>query len=183
MLPISASPFAEIVPTWATSSLVLTFLERLVSSLIATFTAASIPLLTSIGFIPAATAFEPSLTIDCARTVAVVVPSPASSLVLEATSRTICAPIFSNLSSNSISLATVTPSLVVLGAPKDLSITTFLPFGPNVTLTALAKISTPLNIFVLASLPKITSLAIFLILQKFYLKIVNRLFQEYRTLS
>ena len=68
---------------------------------------------------------------------------------------------FSNLSSNSISLATVTPSLVDLGAPKDLSITTFLPLGPNVTLTASAKISTPLSIFVLASLPKITSFAIF----------------------
>ena len=46
---------------------------------------------------------------------------------------------FSNLSLSSISLATVTPSLVVLGAPNDLSITTFLPLGPNVTFTALAK--------------------------------------------
>src|SRR5579864_3936505 len=33
----------------------------------------------------------------CARTVAVVVPSPATSLVLLATSRTICAPMFSKL--------------------------------------------------------------------------------------
>ena len=41
----------------------------------------------------------------------------ASSLVLLATSLTICAPIFSNLSSRSISLATDTPSLVILGAP------------------------------------------------------------------
>src|SRR5438445_10474023 len=44
--------------------------------------------------------------------VAVVVPSPAWSEVLEATSRTICAPMFSNLFSSSISLTTVTPSLV-----------------------------------------------------------------------
>ena len=78
------------------------------------------PRFRSIGFMPAATALAPSLTIAWARTVAVVVPSPARSLVLEATSRTICAPMFSNLSSSSISLATVTPSLVMRGAPKRL---------------------------------------------------------------
>ena len=55
--------------------------------------------------------------IDKAVTIAEVVPSPAMSLVLEATSRTICAPMFSNLSDSSISLATVTPSLVMRGAP------------------------------------------------------------------
>ena len=52
-----------------------------------------------------------------ASTVAVVVPSPATSEVLLATSFTICAPMFSNLFSSSISLATVTPSLVMVGAP------------------------------------------------------------------
>ncbi len=40
------------------------------------------PFLMNIGFAPAATFFMPSLTIACARTVAVVVPSPATSLVL-----------------------------------------------------------------------------------------------------
>ena len=50
---------------------------------------------------------------------------------------------FSKASSSSISLATVTPSLVTCGPPKDLPIITFLPFGPNVTLTAFAKASTP----------------------------------------
>ncbi len=80
-------------------------------------TAKSIPRFKSIGFMPAATAFKPSLTIDCANTVAVVVPSPATSEVCEATSLTICAPIFSNLSFNSISFATDTPSLVIVGAP------------------------------------------------------------------
>ncbi len=50
-----------------------------------------------------------------ARTVAVVVPSPATSEVLEATSRTICAPMFSSALPSSISLATVTPSLVMVG--------------------------------------------------------------------
>ena len=69
---------------------------------------------------PAATYLAPSLTIAWARTVAVVVPSPAMSLVFEATSRTICAPMFSNLSSSSISLATVTPSLVMRGRAERL---------------------------------------------------------------
>ena len=80
-------------------------------------TARSMPRLRSIGFIPAATPRAPSRTIAAASTVAVVVPSPATSLVLDATSRTICAPMFSNLSESSISLATVTPSLVIRGAP------------------------------------------------------------------
>jgi hypothetical protein len=40
--------------------------------------------------------------IEAVSTVAVVVPSPALSLAFEATSRTIWAPIFSNLSSSSI---------------------------------------------------------------------------------
>ena len=60
------------------------------------------------------------MKIASARTVAVVVPSPATSLVLLATSLTIWAPMFSYLSSSSISLATVTPSLVTVGEPKRL---------------------------------------------------------------
>ena len=43
----------------------------------------------------ATTAFRPSLKMDSARTVAVVVPSPATSLVFEATSFTMRAPMFS----------------------------------------------------------------------------------------
>ena len=92
---------------------------------------------------PADTNFRPSLTMEWARMVAVVVPSPASSDVREATSRTIWAPMFSNLSASSISLATVTPSLVIRGAPNDLSKTTLRPLGPSVTRTAFARISTP----------------------------------------
>src|SRR5689334_19092157 len=117
------------------------------------------PRLRSIGFMPAATALAPSLTMACANTVAVVVPSPARSLVFCATSRTICAPIFSNLSSSSISLATVTPSFVIRGAPNDFSMTTLRPFGPRVTLTALARMSTPRSIFSRASWENLTSLA------------------------
>src|SRR4030095_15890423 len=82
----------------------------------------------------------------CASTVAVVVPSPAMSEVLEATSRTICAPMFSRPSCNSISFATVTPSLVMVGAPNLLSITTLRPLGPSVTLTASANMLTPRRI-------------------------------------
>ena len=96
-----------------------------------------------IGLAPAVTFLIPSVTMDCAKTVAVVVPSPATSDVLEATSRTICAPTFSSLFSTSISFATVTPSLVTVGAPNFFSITTFRPLGPSVTLTALANLSTP----------------------------------------
>ena len=120
MLPISASPLAEMVPTWAISSLEVTFLALALSSATTAATARSMPRLRSIGLAPAATDLAPSLTIAWASTVAVVVPSPATSEVLEATSRSICAPMFSNLSSSSISLATVTPSLVTRGAPKDL---------------------------------------------------------------
>src|SRR5437868_6222779 len=128
-LPISASPLAEMVPTWAISSFEVTFLEFLTRSATTASTAMSIPRFRSIGFMPAATDLAPSLTIAAASTVAVVVPSPAASADFEATSRTICAPMFSNLSSSSISLATVTPSLVMRGAPNDLSSTTLRPFG------------------------------------------------------
>src|SRR5271165_5314866 len=158
-LPISASPLAEMVPTWAISSFEVTFLEFLTRSATTASTAKSMPRFRSMGFMPAATALEPSRTIAAASTVAVVVPSPAASADLEATSRTICAPMFSNLSSSSISLATVTPSLVMRGAPKDLSSTTLRPLGPRVTFTALARMSTPRSMRSRASTPNLTSLA------------------------
>src|SRR5215468_3323889 len=79
----------------------------------------------------------------CASTVAVVVPSPAVSEVLLATSRTICAPMFSSGSLRSISFATVTPSLVMVGDPNFLSRTTLRPLGPRVTFTASASWLTP----------------------------------------
>ena len=68
---------------------------------------------------------------------------------------------FSNLSSSSTSLATETPSLVTVGAPNDLSKTTFLPLGPKVTFTAFAKTFTPSSILLLAESLNFTSLAIF----------------------
>ncbi len=108
---------------------------------------------------PAATAFMPSRTMAWASTVAVVVPSPATSEVFEATSFTIWAPMFSNLSSSSISLATDTPSLVTVGAPNALSSTTLRPFGPRVTLTALARMFTPATMRERASSLNFTSFA------------------------
>ena len=87
-------------------------------------TAFSMPRLISSGFEPAVTLRRPSRMIACASTVAVVVPSPATSLVAVATSRTSCAPWFWKTSSTSISRAIVTPSLVIVGAPNFLSRTT-----------------------------------------------------------
>jgi hypothetical protein len=108
-------------------------------------TAASMPRLISIGLWPADTILTPSRKIDWASTVAVVVPSPAMSEVLLATSLTIWAPMLANLSSSSTSLATVTPSLVTVGEPQDFSITTLRPRGPRVTFTASASAFTPVS--------------------------------------
>src|ERR1700723_2649087 len=99
-----------------------------------------------------------------ASTVAVVVPSPAMSEVFEATSRTICAPMFSCGSFSSISLATVTPSLVMVGEPNFFSITTLRPLGPRVTLTASARRFTPRRIACRDSSPCTICLAIISIL-------------------
>src|SRR5579864_5013279 len=159
VLPIDSSAFAEIVPTCAMALESLQGLESLLSSSTAVMTALSMPRLRSIGLRPEETALRPSRMIACASTVAVVVPSPASSEVLEATSFTICAPMFSNLSLSSISFATETPSLVTVGAPKLFSSTALRPLGPSVALTALARTFTPLNMRARASSLKRTSLA------------------------
>src|SRR5262249_7308726 len=66
---------------------------------------------------------------------------------------------FSNLSSSSTSFATVTPSLVTFGAPKDFSSTTLRPRGPSVTVTASARMLTPRRIFSRTSWLNFTSLA------------------------
>src|SRR5215207_5536188 len=157
--PIEVSPLAEMVPTWATSSEDFTFLARPWMSFTTSEVAMSMPRFRSIGFMPAATDLAPSRTIEAASTVAVVVPSPAMSFVFEATSRTIWAPMFSNLSWSSISLATVTPSLVMRGAPYDLSRMTLRPFGPSVILTALLRTSMPRSMRSRASVENLTSLA------------------------
>src|SRR3954470_4608514 len=140
--PISRSR-EETVATRAMSSLPETGFELALSSSTTASTAVSMPRLSPIGFAPAETFFSPSRTMAWASTVAVVVPSPATSFVAVATSRTSCAPWFSKTSSTSISRAIVTPSFVMVGAPNFLSSTTYRPFGPRVTLTASARMSTP----------------------------------------
>ena len=144
--PISSSQLADTVATWRDLLLVLDLLGCLVEALPqrprppcgcrAGWRS---------GLAPAVTCLRPSRKMASARTVAVVVPSPAASEVLLATSRTIWAPMFSYGSSSSISLATVTPSLVTVGEPNFLSRTTLRPLGPRVAVTALARVATPLQ--------------------------------------
>src|SRR6185295_17529368 len=148
ILPVSGSPPAAIVPTLRTSSGFsrLTALESRLSSAMIVSTALSMPRLMAIGLAPAVTFLRPSSKIASASTVAVVVPSPATSFVFEATSFTIWAPMFSYGSLSSISLATVTPSTLTIGAPHFFSRSTARPRGPSVTLTARASCFTPRRI-------------------------------------
>ena len=121
---------------------------------------ASRPRLSAMGFAPAATLRMPSCTMDCASTVAVVVPSPAMSFVREATSLASWAPMLWNGLSSSMSLAIVTPSLVIVGAPNDFASTTLRPLGPSVILTASARAPMPSRSAPRASSSNSRSLAI-----------------------
>jgi hypothetical protein len=69
------------------------------------------------GFMPAATLLQPSTRMARVSTVAVVVPSPAASLVRPATSLISWAPAFSTGSSSSMARAMETPSLMTWGTP------------------------------------------------------------------
>ncbi len=151
ILPMVSSLFAEMAPTWAISSESRVGFDCFFRSAVIASTAFSMPRFSSIGLIPATTSLLPSRKIAWASTVAVVVPSPATSEVLLATSFTIWAPMFSNLSSSSISLATVTPSLVTVGEPQLFSRITLRPFGPSVTRTASASAFTPFRSLTRAS--------------------------------
>src|SRR4030095_9806777 len=142
-LPMAGALCAAIVATWAISFLSFVDFDIFWSSLTTCSTACSIPRWSPRGFAPAVTFLRPRRKMAWASTVAVVVPSPAMSEVLEATSLIIWAPMFSALSPSSISLATVTPSLVIVGLPNFLSSTTLRPLGPSVTLTARAMVLTP----------------------------------------
>ena len=95
----------------------------------------------------------------CASKVAVVVPSPALSLVLDATCWISLAPRFSKGSSSSMSRAMVSPSLTMSGEPNFFSSTTFLPLGPMVTFTASARALTPRSRALRDSSEKESSLA------------------------
>ena len=93
-LPISGSP-AEMEAVAAICSSVSISLAEPSSSAVTASTAFSMPRFRDSGSAPAATLRRPSRTRAWARTVAVVVPSPAMSSVFLATSLTSSAPIFS----------------------------------------------------------------------------------------
>ncbi len=156
--PIAGSA-AEMDATWAISSLESTSLACFSIDFTTASTAFSMPRFSAIGLAPAATFFIPPLTMARASTVAVVVPSPATSFVFVATSLQSWAPMFSHGSSSSTSLAIVTPSFVMVGAPHFLSSTTFCPLGPSVMATASASLSTPASSERRASSPNLSSLA------------------------
>mmetsp|Transcript_19657 Transcript_19657/g.54844 ORF Transcript_19657/g.54844 Transcript_19657/m.54844 type:complete len:210 (-) Transcript_19657:44-673(-) len=103
----------------------------------------SMPRTSCTGLVPDATIFMPSAMKAADSTVAVVVPSPAVSLVLAAACRTSLAPMFSTGSSSSTSRAMVTPSFTILGEPYLDSSTTLRPLGPMVTPTTVESLSTP----------------------------------------
>src|ERR1039457_267011 len=147
MASASTSPIAwsaaEMAATCAISCLESISLDWAAIASTAAATAFSIPRFSAEGMAPAATLRRPSLMSAWARTVAVVVPSPATSLVLVATSLTNWAPMFSKGSSSSTSRAIDTPPLVMVGAPNFFSMTTLRPFGPSVTLTVSASLLMP----------------------------------------
>ena len=150
-----AGSAAEMEATWAISDLSSISVAWALMDSTAAATAFSMPRFSPRGLAPAVTLRMPSRTRAWASTVAVVVPSPAMSLVLVATSFTSWAPMFSNGSSSSISRAMDTPSLVMVGAPNFLSRTTLRPLGPKVTLTASASLFTPASRALRASSPNL----------------------------
>src|SRR3954470_7881203 len=159
--PTSAS-WAETVATPAMAARPSTGVAALSRAACTASTAARMPRPSAVGLAPAATLRIPWCTRAWASTVAVVVPSPATSLVLVATLLASCAPRFSYGLASSTSRAIVTPSLVIVGAPNFLSRTTLRPRGPRVTFTVSASLSTPrsrerrassLNLMILAMGP------------------------------
>ena len=135
------------------------------------FTALSIPLLISTALAPLAKCCKPSLIISLANKVDVVVPSPALSAVFIDATLTKLTPKFSTGLLTFICFATVTPSFVDIGDWLGLSITTFLPLGPNVDTTALANVSIPFTNLFLPSGPNSIILLIFILLKVQFLLI------------
>ena len=145
--PISLSLFAEMDAMFAISSSLAIGFACSSSDSTTAVRALSIPRFMSTGDAPAARYFCECSRIALARTVAVVVPSPAVVLVTEDACLTTCAPKFSNGSSSSTNFATVTPSFVMIGLPPLAWRITFLPLGPRVAATLFANVFTPFNIF------------------------------------
>ena len=155
MAPTSSSLLAEILATAAMPPFTLaTGLASDSMFFVTTATALRMPRTNALASAPLAINFRPLRKMASARTVAVVVPSPASSLVLLAASFTSLAPMFSALFKSSISSATLTPSLVTVGPPQLLSSTALRPRGPSVLFTAAASFSTPAKSDLRASISK-----------------------------
>ena len=95
MISPTVGSAAEIDAVAAICSLVSTSMASPDSSSAMAATAVSMPFFRAIGLAPAVTLRRPSRTSAWATTVAVVVPSPATSSVFLATSLTSSAPIFS----------------------------------------------------------------------------------------
>src|SRR3954471_11108432 len=159
ILPTSRSLLAEMVATFSMSALPLIGLDCFLRLPTTASTASRMPRASAIASAPLARFLYPSRKIASASTVAVVVPSPAVSDVLVAASLTSFAPMFSYLSLSSISSATVTPSLVMVGAPQPLSMTAFRPRGPRVAFTARDSFITPSRSDLRASVSKDSILA------------------------
>mmetsp|Transcript_25650 Transcript_25650/g.48618 ORF Transcript_25650/g.48618 Transcript_25650/m.48618 type:complete len:217 (-) Transcript_25650:132-782(-) len=156
MRPISSSFPAEMEATALMSSVPLTGWDSASSFSTNAAHALSMPRLSATGLRPAVTLCRPYLISSRASTEAVVVPSPATSFVLPATSLMSCAPAFSTGSLSSIARAMLTPSLITRGMPyPSFSRTTFRPRGPSVTPTASANLSIPFSILARASLPSV----------------------------
>ncbi len=151
--PISSSLFDAIVATCLIVSLVSTGTARSLRDSTTASMASSKPALSSTGLDPDSMLSSPLWHRLWARIEAVEVPSPALSWVLLATSWISLAPILAKGSPSSMSLAMVTPSLMMEGLPHDFSRTTVLAAGPRVTLTALATVSIPSSSFSRASAP------------------------------
>ena len=159
ILPISLSLLDEILAT-SSSIALLTFFAFLLSLSTTLLLMSTICLNTSVRFISSLMCSRPPNTNASVKTIAVVVPSPAAVAVLSAASFIIRTARFSDGSIRSIAFATVTPSLVTV-IPcvwcGD-SMSTVLPPGPSVLLTALDILTTPLISLVLPADPNCKSL-------------------------
>mmetsp|Transcript_8052 Transcript_8052/g.23149 ORF Transcript_8052/g.23149 Transcript_8052/m.23149 type:complete len:335 (+) Transcript_8052:324-1328(+) len=116
MRPISKDPEAMLA-TLFKSSIPETGVASSLTLSLTKVAAFRIPRLRATGLMPAVTALIPLFTIAFVMIVDVVVPSPALESLLEATSWMRRAPTFSSGSLRLISLAIVTPSLTISGAP------------------------------------------------------------------
>ncbi len=161
--PIS-SFCAEMVATCSSSLSSLTGIAIRSSSLVMALTAFSMPIRRLMEDAPATMFLWASDAMAYPRTVAVVVPSPAWSLVLLAASFNNSQPIDSNRSFKTVSRLTPTPSWITIGGPYSLQIATLVARGPRVEPTASVRVFAPRRTASRASISNLNSLAISVVL-------------------